>query len=83
MHIIQERIKGRVLEAVWDGLSAEEKDSCMLQMKDCVEQLRGLRAEEPGRVQSVDGSGLIDSRIDEGIWGPFESHAVFPRVPKP
>ncbi|KAG2015186.1 protein kinase subdomain-containing protein PKL/CAK/CAK-fungal1, variant 2 [Coprinopsis cinerea AmutBmut pab1-1] len=79
VHIVQERIHGPVLEDVWHRLSAEEQRSAMLQVKDCFDQLRALQPPHPERVQAVDGSGLIDSRVEKGEWGPFENHAAFHR----
>ena len=77
VHIIQERIDGPVLEDVWHHLSTEEQHSSMMQMKDCLDQLRALKPQHPERVQAVDGSGLIDSRLGSGIWGPFNNHSEF------
>lgn len=77
VHIIQERIDGPVLEDVWDRLSTEEQRSSMSQVKDCLDQLRALKPQHPGRVQAVDGSGLIDGRLDSGVWGPFDNHSDF------
>ncbi|KAF8155483.1 protein kinase subdomain-containing protein PKL/CAK/CAK-fungal1 [Crassisporium funariophilum] len=77
VHIIQERFRGRILEDVWYSLSAEEKHSSMLQVKDCLDQLRALKPPHPERVQAVDGSGLIDGRLGVGVWGPFDSHFDF------
>ncbi|KAF8155481.1 protein kinase subdomain-containing protein PKL/CAK/CAK-fungal1 [Crassisporium funariophilum] len=77
VHIMQERINGPVLEDVWYSLSTEQKHSSMLQVKDCLDQLRALKPRHPERVQAVDGSGLIDSRLGKGVWGPFDSHFDF------
>uniref|UniRef100_A0A8H7XQ23 Aminoglycoside phosphotransferase domain-containing protein n=1 Tax=Psilocybe cubensis TaxID=181762 RepID=A0A8H7XQ23_PSICU len=77
VHIVQERIPGRVLQIDWDHLSTEEKQSCMLQIKDFFTQLRSLKPPHPEHVQSVDGSGLSDNRIENYIWGPFSSHDEF------
>jgi thiamine kinase-like enzyme len=77
VHIIQERIDGHILEDVWPHLSPEEQRSSILQMKDCLDQLRALKPQHPERVQAVDGSGVIDSRLDSGVWGPFDNHADF------
>ncbi|KAF8884274.1 protein kinase subdomain-containing protein PKL/CAK/CAK-fungal1 [Gymnopilus junonius] len=77
MYIVQERINGPILEDVWHRLSIEEQHSSVLQVKDCLDQLRALKPQQPGRVQAVDGSGLIDSRLDSGEWGPFDNHSDF------
>ena len=77
VYIIQERIKGPVLEDIWHKLSPKEQHSSMLQLKDCLDQLRALKPPHPERVQAVDGSGLIDDRVQRGIWGPFANHDDF------
>uniref|UniRef100_A0A8H7XS36 Aminoglycoside phosphotransferase domain-containing protein n=1 Tax=Psilocybe cubensis TaxID=181762 RepID=A0A8H7XS36_PSICU len=77
VHIVQERIHGRLLESVWNLLSEEEKRSCMLQIKDYFVQLQNLKPPHPGHVQSVDGTGLSDNRVKNCIWGPFNSHDEF------
>jgi hypothetical protein len=77
VHIIQEPIDGPILEDVWHPLSPDEQCSSILQRKDCLDHLRALNPQHPGRVQAIDGSGLIDSRVDSGVWGPFDSHADF------
>ncbi|KAH9483148.1 hypothetical protein JR316_0005251 [Psilocybe cubensis] len=82
VYIVQERIKGPILEDVWYLLSPDEQRSCMLQIKDCFDQLRSLTpaaGSDSERVQAVDGSGLIDSRVGQGVWGPFENHDEFHR----
>jgi hypothetical protein len=77
VHIIQEHFDGPILEDVWHRLSPEERRSSILQMKDSLDQLRALKPQHPGRVQAIDGSGLVDSRVDSGVWGPFDNHADF------
>ncbi|KAH9477897.1 hypothetical protein JR316_0010129 [Psilocybe cubensis] len=77
VHILQERIQGLVLELVWDDLPLDEKRSCMLQIKDYFIQLRNLKPPHPEHVQSIDGSGLSDNRVENYIWGPFSSHDEF------
>jgi len=77
VHIIQEHINGPVLEDVWDRLSTKEQRSSMSQVKDCLDQLRALKPQHPERVQAVDGTGLIDGRLDSGVWGPFDNHSDF------
>ena len=77
VHIIQERIDGPVLEDVWHRLSRAEQHSSILQVKNCLDQLRTLKPQHPECVQAVDGSGLIDSRLDSGVWGPFDNHFDF------
>jgi thiamine kinase-like enzyme len=72
-HIVQEYIDAPVLEDVWTRMSLEEKESCMIQLKGYVDQLRGLVPPEPARVQAVDGTGCIDDRLYPGVWGPFDS----------
>lgn len=78
VYIIQERIKWPILEDVWHSLSPEEHHISMVQLKDCLDQLRALKPPHPERVQAIDGSGLIDDRMQRGtIWGPFANHDDF------
>jgi len=79
VHIVQESIDGPVLEDVWSRLSPEEQRGSMAQLKNCLDQLRALKPPHPERVQAVDGSGLIDGRVESGVWGPFDNHAAFHR----
>jgi len=79
VHLVQEFIDGPVLEDVWSHLSSEEQRSSMVQLKSCLDQLRALKAPHPERVQAVDESGLIDGRVQSGVWGPFDNHAAFHR----
>ena len=52
------------LEEVWHRLSPVEQHSSIL-------QLRALKSQHPECVQAVDGSGLIVSRLDSGVWSPW------------
>jgi tRNA A-37 threonylcarbamoyl transferase component Bud32 len=79
LHIAQEFIDGPVLEDVWSRLSPEDQHRSMAQLKNCLDQLRALQSPHPERVQAVDGSGLIDGRLENGVWGPFNDHAAFHR----
>jgi len=77
IHIVQEYIDGPDLADVWVGMSSDERESCMRQLKGYLDQLRGLTPPEPGRVQAVDGTGCIDDRLYPGEWGPFDSINAF------
>jgi thiamine kinase-like enzyme len=77
MHIVQEYVDAPVLEDVWAGMSSEERENCMSQLKGYVDQLRALVPPEPGRVRAVDGTGCLDDRLYPGTWGPFNSINAF------
>ncbi|KIM42611.1 hypothetical protein M413DRAFT_444312 [Hebeloma cylindrosporum] len=77
VHIVQEFIDGRMLEDIWHKLSVDQQHSSMMQLKDCIAQLRALQPPHPERVQGIDGSGCLDSRLAIGEWGPFDDHAAF------
>ncbi|KAF9486201.1 kinase-like protein [Pholiota conissans] len=79
VHIIQEFIDGPILEDVWYSMSPEDQRSSMMQLKDCLDQLRALKPPHPECVQAVDGSGLVDVRVKNEVWGPFDTHAAFHR----
>lgn len=80
LHIVQERIRGPILEDVWHRLSPEEQQSCIMQTKDYLDQLRALEPPHPERVQAIDGSGIMDTRLSsDDVWGPFDNHHEFHR----
>lgn len=79
VHILQEFINAPVLEDVWHKLSPEQQRSSMVQLKDCLNQLRALEPPHPERVQGIDGSGCLDDRLEHGEWGPFDNHEAFHR----
>ncbi|KAF8882043.1 hypothetical protein CPB84DRAFT_1791246 [Gymnopilus junonius] len=71
VHIVQQYIKA--------PLPSDEKRSSMVQLKDCLDQLRALTPPHPDRVQAINGSGFIDDRLGMGELGPFDDHEAFHR----
>ncbi|KAF4615829.1 hypothetical protein D9613_012438 [Agrocybe pediades] len=79
IHIVQELMPGDVLQDVWRFMTEEDKRSCMQQLRGYVDQLRSLEPPHPGRVEAVDGRGVIDSRLFPYEYGPFPNHEEFHR----
>ena len=79
VYIVQQYINAPVLEDVWRRLSIVEKRSSVLQLKNCLDQLRALKPPDSDRVQAIDGSGFIDERLGTGELGPFDDHDAFHR----
>ena len=81
MHIVQEFIAAPMLLYVWRKLKAHDRERCIIQLKGYIQQLRSLVPPKPGKVQSIGGKGLTDSRLRHDEWGPFESHERVRELP--
>ncbi|EIM87050.1 kinase-like protein [Stereum hirsutum FP-91666 SS1] len=75
--LVMEYIDAPLLIRVWRNLSEHERLSAMQQLKGYIDQLRSLEPPEPGKVQAVDGTGCIDSRMASEPWGPFHTISDF------
>lgn len=75
--LVMEYIDAPLLIRVWWNLSEHERLSSMQQLKGYIDQLRSLEPPEPGKVQAVDGTGCIDSRMASEPWGPFDTISDF------
>ena len=70
-YIILDYIKG--FEFSHKVLSMEQQESIYEELKGYIAQMRALKPARPGRVESVDGSGLFDTRFGSSPFPPFES----------
>ncbi|KAF9510132.1 hypothetical protein BS47DRAFT_96790 [Hydnum rufescens UP504] len=64
VYIMMEHIDATRLDVVWPSLSADVRTAIALELKGYIDQLRMLKAPYPGRVESVDGTGWQDERIE-------------------
>ncbi|KAI1376222.1 phosphotransferase enzyme family protein [Hypoxylon crocopeplum] len=74
--ILMERVEGENLDHAWDGLTGEEKDSILSQLKGYFAELRQI---EGSYIGSVDGNACEDQHFDydPGEYGPYEDEDEF------
>ena len=80
-YIVMERIDGEMLGRKWFQMSEEEKEGIWKQLKNILEELRGIENLRPGSVCAADGGTLHDHRIwgAAGLngMGPFKTEREF------
>ncbi|ERT02519.1 hypothetical protein HMPREF1624_00818 [Sporothrix schenckii ATCC 58251] len=74
--IVMEYVEGDRLDNVWEGLTTEDKDAILFQLRGYLTQLRQLKGAFIG---TVDGSGCNDQffSMDDVEHGPYANEAAF------
>jgi aminoglycoside phosphotransferase len=74
-YIVMERVRGRVLHAVWGTLSEKSRQDLLHQLKLMFDGLRALERPRDVGVQNCVGGSLYDSRIPHcrHRFGPFKN----------
>jgi aminoglycoside phosphotransferase len=77
-YIVMQRIRGKTLAAAWPGLSDVEREHVLMQLRNIIQELRALPAQNFA-IQSCVGGSLRDSRIPRSKprFGPFPSILEF------
>lgn len=76
-YIVMDYINAPELTITWGTLSQEQQEHIFSQLKGYIAQMRALKPPNPGRLESADGSGLYDIRLDSRPFPPYPSVKEF------
>lgn len=79
-YIVMERIRAPMVASTWYLRSEESKAKILAQLRDMVEQLRGIQPPKDMGVANLDGGAIYDPRLpNDSFWGPFDTIDDFHR----
>lgn len=77
-YMLMKHVDGELLQSKWKGLSREQRENVINQLRSIVEQLRSLPTPQPPAVSALNNKPCLDGRVaGNRTFGPFRTVAEF------